>query len=63
MQTDKIELSKQQEEFLQIYGKEFNKTYVFFPKIYKKLGDRQYQELSTKDLPKGIKEYIIKQFS
>ena len=60
---EKLELTKQQEEFIQIYGKEFNKFYIFFPKIYKKLGDRQYQELSFKDLPEGIKKYIIQQFS
>lgn len=60
---EKIELTRQQEDFLQIYGKEFNKTYIFFPKIYKKLGDRQYQEISPKDLPEGIKKYIIQQFS
>lgn len=57
---EKIEISRQQEEFLQVFGKEINKTYVFFPKIYKKLGERQYQEISLKDLPKGIQEYIKK---
>lgn len=57
---EKIEISRQQEEFLQVFGREINKTYVFFPKIYKKLGERQYQEVSLKDLPKGIQEYIKK---
>ena len=35
-----------------------NKKYFFFPKIYVKLGNNEYQEISLKDCPKGIKDYI-----
>lgn len=54
----KIELPKQAESFLKIYGKEINNTYLFLPKIYKKLGDNQYEELNFSEIPLGLQKYV-----
>lgn len=54
----KISLTQQQEEIFQLLGKTINGKYVFFPKIYIKLGNREYQEIDFEHLPEGIKKYI-----
>jgi len=55
----KIKLSKTQEEFIQLFGKVINNKYVFFPKIYIKKDNYEYEEVSEHELPEGIQKYII----
>lgn len=54
----KVELSQQQEELFQLLGKTINGKYVFFPKAYIKLGNREYEEVDFDKLPEGIKKFI-----
>jgi hypothetical protein len=54
----KVELTAQQEELFQLLGKTINGKYVFFPKTYIKLGNREYEEVDFDKLPEGIKKFI-----
>mgnify|MGYP003332588681 FL=1 len=56
----KIQLSQQQEEIFQLLGKVINGKYVYFPKAYIKLGNREYQEVDFDVLPEGVKKFIEK---
>lgn len=56
--NNKIKLTRQQEEFIQLFGKVINGKYVFFPNVYKKLDNYEYEEMKEKDLPEGVKKYI-----
>lgn len=57
----KIKVDKSTESFFQVYGSVINGKYVWFPKIYKKLDNYEYEEVDEKDLPEGIKKYIENQ--
>lgn len=54
----KIKLNKSTEDFFQVYASNINDKWIFFPKVYKKLGNSEYQEMSIEELPEGIKKYI-----
>ena len=54
----KVLLTAQQEELFQLLGKVINGKYVFFPKAYIKLGNREYDEVDIDKLPEGIKKFI-----
>mgnify|MGYP003340448879 CR=1 FL=1 len=54
----KITLSSCQEEFMQVFGKQINGKYIYFPKAYIKLDNREYQEVDFENLPEGIKKFI-----
>jgi len=54
----KVILTQQQEELFQLLGKVINGKYVYFPKAYVKLGNREYQEVDFESLPEGIKKFI-----
>jgi len=56
---EKINLTKQQRELLEIEGKNANKKYYFLPKVYEKVdNDGNYLVRELKELPEGIKKYI-----
>lgn len=54
----KIEVTKQQEELFQLLGKVINGKYIYFPNVYIKLGNKEYEEVSFDKLPEGIKKFI-----
>lgn len=54
----KITTTKQQDEFFQIYGMNVNKKYYFFPKVYIRTDNNEYDEVDLKDLPEGVQKYI-----
>lgn len=57
--TNKVLLTSQQEELFQLLGKTINGgKYVYFPKAYIKLGNREYEEVDFNNLPEGIKKFI-----
>tara|TARA_R110000868_G_scaffold179968_4_gene420471 strand:+ start:3894 stop:4088 length:195 start_codon:yes stop_codon:yes gene_type:complete len=56
--NNKIKLPKNVEDFFQVYAKPINGKYVYFPNVYKKLGDSMWEEVEMKNLPEGIKIYI-----
>ena len=58
---EKIQLTAQQEEIFQLLAKTINGKYVYFPKAYIKLGNREYQEVDFEVLPEGIKKFIEKE--
>ena len=60
----KLKLTSSQRDFMETAPKRINNKYYFFDKVYIKIdGSNEFEETEFKDLPKGIKEYILKQFS
>jgi hypothetical protein len=57
----KLNLTRQQNEFVEIFGKVINGKYIHFPMYLEKLGDNTYNELELKDLPVGIQKFIKEQ--
>lgn len=56
--NNKIKLPKNVEDFFQVYASTINGKYVYFPNVYKKLGDSVWEEVEMKNVPEGIKIYI-----
>lgn len=54
----KISLTNQQNEIFETLALNANRKYFFFPKIYVKLDNNEYEEKEIKDLPEGIQKYI-----
>ena len=61
----KVKLTSSQRDFVETMAKKVNNNkYYFFDKIYVKIdGTNEFEEKEFKDLPEGIKKYIIQQFS
>lgn len=57
-QPIKIRLTKSQEELFQEVAQNANSKWFYFPKVYKRIEDRVYEEMDLNDIPEGIKKYI-----
>lgn len=53
-----LKLTSQQNSLFEVLAEKANKKYYFFPNVYIKLDNNEFQEVSIKDLPPGIEKYI-----
>lgn len=54
----KLQFTSQQNAIFETLASNANKKYYFFPKVYIKLDNNQFEEVDLKDLPEGIQKYI-----
>lgn len=53
-----LRLTSQQNSFVEVVAEKVNKKYYYFPQVFIKLDNNEFQEVNLKDLPEGISKYI-----
>ena len=53
-----LKLTSQQNSFMEVVAEKCNKKYYYFPQVFIKLDNNEFQEVALKDLPEGIQKYI-----
>ncbi len=54
----KLKLTSQQNEIFETVASNVNNKWFYFPKVYLKVGNNEFEEKDYKDIPEGIKKYI-----
>ena len=53
-----LKLTSQQNSLFEVLAEKVNNKYYYFPHMYIKLDNNEFQEVTIEELPEGIQKYV-----